>query len=196
MLAHILERALKIQPVDRVILTAPVEDTGLWDLAAEFHVPVVPHTPPDVLEGFRRAVTQEEADVCLRLTADNPLIDPALCAQVIALYWLQPWAPAVYAHNLNPPTGWPEGLDVEVFPASLLSEDVGTWTVYEREHLALRLMQLAMPVILWSPVFVPCPRLTVDTAEDLERVQAIYAHLKPGDFSWRHTLSAAREAGI
>ena len=194
MLAHILERALKIQPVDRVILTAPVEDTGLWDLAAEFHVPVVPHTPPDVLEGFRRAVTQEEADVCLRLTADNPLIDPALCAQVIGLYWLQAWAPCVYAHNLNPPTGWPEGLDVEVFPTFALNG--GAWTDREREHVTLHIAQRAHPAALWSPLILPRPRLTVDTPEDLARVRAIFAHLRPGDFSWQATLRAAQEADV
>ena len=194
LLTHVLERAKKIQPIDQVVLTAPPEDTALWDLAAEWFVPVVPRTPPNVLEGFQRAIQQEKADICVRLTGDNPLLAPALSAQVIGLYWLQPWAPAIYAHNLNPPTGWPEGLDTEVFPAGLLSG--GAWTDREREHVTLRVAQVAKPAVLWSPVLAPCPRLTVDTAEDLERVRAIYAHLKPYDFSWQATLRAAKEAGI
>ena len=203
MLGHVLDRARAIRGVDEIILTTPMpEAPQLRGLPGVDRW--VPHVPPDVLAGFAQAVERSDAQIVMRLTGDNPLIDPEVCSFVLAHFYQATLTPRRiplqphYAHNLNPPTAWPEGLDTEVILArDLLEAHRQATTPADREHPTRYISRLRPHAVLPDPQ-EDCrsQRWTVDTAEDLERVQAIYAHLKPHDFSWRHTLSAAREAGV
>ena len=214
MLGHVLDRAQAIHGVDEVILTTPMpEAPELRGLPGVDRW--VPHVPPDVLAGFAQAVERSGAKIVMRLTGDNPLIDPDVCTFVLAHFYeatltlpgvpLRPY----YAHNLNPPTAWPEGLDTEVFLASdLIEAHQRAFAPADREHPTRYISRLRPHAVLPDPrapanePLLPhhkecsSQRWTVDTEEDLARVRAIYAHLTPGDFSWQATLRAAREAGV
>lgn len=205
MLAHVLERVRAIPGINAVILTTPREDfLQLFRVADFIERAVIPngwecHDPPDVLSGFAAAAKHFDADIILRLTGDNPLLDPILAG--LALAQLLVYGDH-YIHNLNPPTDWPEGLDVQVFTREALDREIQQLQhrpPSEREHVGSWLAEhdtvttVHAPEGLWE---LKTQRWTVDTPEDLERVRSIFRYLASGDFSWQHTLRAAREAGL
>jgi len=208
MLAHVIERVAAIPGVDAVMLTTPREDfPQLYPMAArQLHarpftgsahrIGWVPHEPPDVLSGIARAAENLDADVLLRITADCPLLDPALAGLVLA-HVLVYGVP--YAHNLNPPTEWAEGLDVQAFTREALEREIKALEgrpASEREHPCRWMGEHERTAVIPGVDGLKDQHWMVDTPEDLERVRRIYALLTPGNFSWRHTLNAAREARI
>ena len=70
----------------------------------------------DVLDRYAGAAKASGAAVVVRLTADCPLLDPAVIAQTVRL---RAMTGADYASNVDPPT-WPDGLDCEVLTAKAL----------------------------------------------------------------------------
>jgi spore coat polysaccharide biosynthesis protein SpsF len=147
----------------------------------------------DVLDRYYRAAQLMKAEVVVRITSDCPLIDPAITDKTIAAF-LE--ARPDYASNSLERT-YPRGLDTEVLSFDALAR---AWREarkpYEREHVT--------PYIYEHPEIFRIlsvkgdedfsgHRWTVDTAEDLEFVRAVYARLgsKP-DFSWRDVLSVLK----
>jgi spore coat polysaccharide biosynthesis protein SpsF len=125
----------------------------------------------------------------VRITSDCPLIDPELIDDVIRAFLLQK---PDYASNSLVET-YPRGLDVEVFSAQVLAY---AWRsakeAYQRTHVTPYLYEepgrfqvLSLTAdgdygkYLW----------TLDTEEDLELIQAIYAHFGQSDkIGWREIL--------
>ncbi len=121
----------------------------------------------NVLSRYADAARARRADIVMRITADCPMLDPAVCGGVLRL--LKDTG-CDYATNVIPRT-WPTGLDCEAFTAATLftAEQFAT-TDYHREH--------ATPYIYQHPEQFsirnfPCPqpglerhRWTLDTPED------------------------------
>ncbi len=185
MLEHVLRRAAAAPGIDAVVLatsTAP-EDTPVAALATALGFPVHRGSLDDVLDRFHGAALAQSATVVVRLTADCPLLDPAVIGEVVAL---RAHTGADYASNVHPPT-FPDGLDCEVFTHAALN---AAWREAvrpaDREHVTpflytsgerFRCVNLAR--------CVPCAdvRLTVDEADDAARVESILLRLPPDDFS-------------
>ena len=86
----------------------------------------------DVLERFRLAAEFIGATEVMRVTTDCPMMDPALCGQVLAL---RRDSGADYACN-NEPYSYPHGLDCEVFTRDVLERAAATANDdYDREHV-------------------------------------------------------------
>lgn len=73
----------------------------------------------DVLERYRRAAERTKADAVVRITADCPLIDPAVVDLCVAR-WRD--SDAAYVANVIPPRSFPTGMGTEVITASALVE--------------------------------------------------------------------------
>lgn len=216
MLAHVLKRARAIAGVDEVVLatTLQPEDDVLNEGAKDWRVPCFRYSPSwDVLGRYAACAKLHKADVVMRLTADCPLLDPALASLALDFHW-RANRDGITAINAG---YWLDGLDVEVFGAARLYEASQYATrADEREHVTrwLRAHERVLDIGLWSQEAVLLESLpggwekwSVDTPEDLARVRAIHAqiadvavpdfrpprlHMNPT--SWECTVEAALRA--
>jgi spore coat polysaccharide biosynthesis protein SpsF len=144
----------------------------------------------DVLDRYYQAARAAVAESVVRITSDCPLIDAELEDDTVRIFVEQQ---ADYASNVFPHT-YPRGLDAEVFTMGALDR---AWRQasepHQREHV--------------TPYFYEHPetfklaftrnesdysayRWTLDTAEDLELLQNIYARFGNQDnFGWREVVT-------
>lgn len=181
MLAWQLDRLKRVRSdVTVVVATTDLHsDDAIVDFCLRAGVPVVRGSEDDVLDRYRRAAIEFSADPIIRITADCPLIDPAVSRAVLEL-WEQ--CSADYAANTLERT-YPRGLDTEVISRSALET---AWREaakpYEREHVTpfiYRHPERFRLVNLRNVADESHRRWTVDTAEDLRFVRAVYERLGP-----------------
>lgn len=175
-LDHVIHRVKQTQGVDAICLAVPhgtVHDPIL--AMAERHPEVRVSRGPedDVLERTALAAVACNADRILRVTSDCPLFDPDVGAEVLRLHAERGVAFASTALE----SGYPIGLDAEVFDRAALEEARRLATdPYEREHVTPWLWR--RPERVSAAYLDRKPdrrhwRLAVDTAEDLEVIRRI-----------------------
>jgi len=124
----VLARSLRSKLMDKVVVSTTGHNHDVA-IRADFREPL----PRDPLGGFYSCADHFGADLVVRITADDPLKDPALIDEAIS-YMLQ--KPGLeYCGNTIKPT-FPWGLDVEVIRFSTLKwlhENVRDETC--REHV-------------------------------------------------------------
>jgi spore coat polysaccharide biosynthesis protein SpsF len=143
----------------------------------------------DVLDRYYQAAKFTNADAVVRITSDCPLIDAEVTDATVRAFLDQR---ADYASNVRVRT-YPRGLDTEVMTAQVLDRAWRESTkLYQREHVT--------PYIYENPGKfklhgiqndIDCSqhRWTVDTPEDLQLLQAVYARFGGrDDFGWREVL--------
>lgn len=181
LLARQLERLQRIRSDVGVVVatTRNTADDPIVDLCESVGIPVYRGSEDDVLERYAAAAAYAAADPVIRITADCPFIDPAICRLVLERYEA---GDCDYASNTLVRT-YPRGLDTEVFAAAHLRQarrDAPTST--EREHVT--------PFLYGNPdrfrlcsieneTDLSAHRWTVDTAKDLEFVTAVLERLIP-----------------
>ncbi len=182
LLQHVIDRARASTHVSDVVVATTCEpaDTPLVAHLRSWGVPYFRGSTDDVLDRFYQASSHREADVIVRITADDPLKDPAVVDRVIARFLD---ASVDYASNTLEPT-YPEGLDVEVFTHQAL---VRAWREAslrsEREHVTPYIWSHPDRFRLLSVTNdrdLSALRFTVDYADDLVFVRAVYAELYRG----------------
>jgi spore coat polysaccharide biosynthesis protein SpsF len=162
----------------------------------------------DVLDRYYQAAKQAEADTVVRITADCPVIDPALIDRVVNTLLDDKYDFA--ANRLPPPfqRTYPIGLDVEACTFAALEK---AWMVstetFHREHvmpylyegvelsaISRQLSEGISPrgfriALLHHTTDFGDYRWTVDTPEDLEFMRQVYGHFDGrDDFSWKEVL--------
>lgn len=178
-LAHVLGRCRAARGVDIVCCatTDRAEDDAVAREAERVGARVFRGSAEDVLARYRGAAHTLGCDTVLRVTADCPLIDPEICAAVLAL---RAEKSADYACNNMPPS-WPHGLDCEAFTTAALDEAAERATApYEREHVTpwMRAAPHLSRANLRGPGgAVAEQRWTLDYPEDKALLDAIFAHL-------------------
>jgi spore coat polysaccharide biosynthesis protein SpsF len=149
----------------------------------------------NVLDRYYRTALANDAGIVVRVTSDNPLVDPDLIDEVISKILS---SGADYADNRSP-RSYPIGLDVEAFTMAALQK---AWREStrpdEREHVTPYLYQhpeIFDCVSVTGPFDCSHYRWTLDTTEDLCLIREIYSRLGNQDrFSWGEAL-AVMEAG-
>ncbi|MDP2618620.1 MAG: glycosyltransferase family protein [Hyphomicrobiales bacterium] len=180
-IAHVIERALRIPGVDVVVCAVPdqPESRQIEAYAKGAGAKTFRGSEQDVLARTLGAARSAGADIVVRVTSDCPLIDPAVCGDVVALRAAED---VDYASNVDP-RSFPAGLDCEVFTvealavASMLADEP-----YEREHVTTRVKREAgtRRANLTSPDrTLAGKRWTLDWPEDLEFLRAVHAHGEP-----------------
>ena len=143
----------------------------------------------DVLDRYRRAAEYRNADVVVRITADCPVIDPEVTDATIRAFLDRR---ADYASNVRVRT-FPRGLDTEVMTVQALERAWRESTkAYQREHVTPYIYENPSQFKLHgieNDTDCSQHRWTVDTLEDLELLQTIYARFGGrDDFGWREVL--------
>jgi spore coat polysaccharide biosynthesis protein SpsF (cytidylyltransferase family) len=183
LLAVLLERVARAERVDEVRLAIP--DTpldrslmGMWAFSG-LHVGRWCGSEDDVLERFVRATDDLLVDdLIVRLTGDNPLVDPQTIDRLV---WIRQAAPGFeYAQTGDT---YPEGLDVEVFSRGLLLKAHTQATLpSDREHVT-PWMRRTLPALAQLQMQLPEPmghlRVTVDDATDYAVVCDVLERIGP-----------------
>jgi spore coat polysaccharide biosynthesis protein SpsF len=191
MLARVVRRAGRAERLDGVVVATtdrPADDAIVAE-CRELGVTVFRGSEEDVLDRYQGAARATDAGVVVRITSDCPLIDPEVIDRVVAALLADD---ADYASNTLERT-YPRGLDVEAVTAEALAQ---AWRKaqepYQRVHVTPYLYQHPDRFRLrsvTSGVDAGHHRWTVDTAEDLELVRALYSRLgNDDDFGWRRAL--------
>lgn len=181
MLARLVERLRRVTRADALVIatTTNAEDDAIVHLCEKLDVPYYRGSEQDVLARFAGAAREREAGVVVRITADCPLLDPALVDRMIEIHY---GSDKDIVTNMRPPS-WPYGMAVEVLSAEMLYEaESEADQESEREHVT--------PFFYWRPDRyrlgnLECDRkldhyrLTVDTPEDYKLVRLIFESLHP-----------------
>ena len=182
-LAHVLERAALIDGTAALVLAIPLDkaDDDLAAAGERAGVIVVRGSTEDVLDRFRGAATAVRAEAVVRITADCPLLDPAVASRVVTRFAR---GDCDYVSNVHPPT-FPDGYDTEVVSAQVLDT---AWREardpYDREHVTTFIWQRPgrfRCANVADDVDRSSWRLTLDTADDLEHLRRIHRRLRARD---------------
>ena len=196
MLAFMLTRLAGVHAGKVVVATSrEPQDDAVASAAGGAGVAVVRGSERDVLSRFVDALDEYPADVVVRLTADCPLIDPALVDEALAAH--SEWD-ADYTSNTLVRT-YPDGLDIEVVRAGALRDAARESTdPVEREHVTpfvYRRPERYRLAAVVGPEPLGRERWTVDTNDDLTRIREIVAGLAdPVTAGWREVLAVAGRA--
>lgn len=208
LLTHVLERAKAIEGVDLVVLATSAEerDAGLlpvaWGLGCEA---LQVGKEWDVLGRVCTAAHIFDADVVVRVTGDCPLLAPEVGTLAVKLYRAHARGdfpmPVPYVTNDTSTSGYPDGTDVEVVSTEALrmSDDKLGYRGDDRpdrEHVTAWVKRNLPTAVMkcdtdWSRL-----KLSVDSLDDLDRVQRLMARIPAGDFSLAATIKAATEEGL
>jgi len=173
----------------------------------------------DVLDRYYQAAKEAKADVVVRITADCPVIDPALIDDVVKMVIGNSvsgnWEFDFAANRLPPPWGrtYPIGLDTEVCTFAALER---AWKEakepQQREHVMpyfyegveltrqSRTLETGVSprgfkvALLHHTTDFGDYRWTVDTPEDLEFIRQVYARFDGrDDFTWKEVLDLVHD---
>lgn len=184
MLAHVVERAMRIPGVRGAIVAIPdlSEDDVLQEALVKLGVPFTRGPADDVLARYEVALDAAGPDTegIVRITADCPLLSPEVSGRVVAGL-----AGADYVSNTLDRT-YPRGLDTEAVRVDALRLAAReARSPAEREHVTPFIWRRPQRFRLTSirdDVDRSHLRWTVDLPEDLATVRAIYAELGPDIF--------------
>jgi spore coat polysaccharide biosynthesis protein SpsF len=197
LLAHVIDRVDASANVQQMVVatTTGPEDDVIEQLAREKQVACYRGSPTDVLDRYYQAARQAQADVIVRITADDPFKDPDVIDLVVSSLLADPAID--YASNTMEPT-FPEGLDVEAFRFSALER---AWREArlpsEREHVTPYIWkhpELFRLVSVRHREDLSKLRWTLDYEEDLRFAREVYRRLYHGQvFEMQEILQLLEE---
>jgi glutamate-1-semialdehyde aminotransferase/spore coat polysaccharide biosynthesis protein SpsF (cytidylyltransferase family) len=197
MLWHVVSRVRGAKLVGKVVVatSSAMADDAIAAVCDHERIPCFRGDEHDVLDRFYQAAKFYGADVLVRITADCPLIDPAVIDKVVARFQE---GNCDYVSNAIRYT-YPDGLDTEVFSFHALEQ---AWREArkpaDREHVTLYFLNGEFRIANVEsevPVVPGTYRWTVDCRSDLEFVRKIYAKLSnTGHFGFQDVFKLLKES--
>jgi spore coat polysaccharide biosynthesis protein SpsF len=180
LLELLIERLRLARTLDTIVVatsTAP-QDDAIVEFCNRLAVPTFRGSEHDLVDRYLSAANAFGIDVVVRITADCPLIDPAIVDTIVSRYLAEP-----NDHDLvtnRHPLTFPDGLDVDVMPIAALTH---VWRhaaePHQREHTlpffwesGMRVLNIEHPGNLFTS-----ERWTLDYAEDYQLIRAIFEGL-------------------
>lgn len=198
LLSHLLRRAQAVHGLADIVVattTAPADD-AIEDCARMSGVRTFRGSEQDVLG--RVLAAAGDVDVIVALTADNPVIDPAIVEHVLDAHL--EGGSDITANNFV--ATYPDGMDVQVVSAQALrlAERLSV-DASDREHttrVLRRLPERFAQVNVRAPDELVYPELsvTVDEIGDYRLVKSIVEQLSPANplFGCREVIELVRSA--
>jgi spore coat polysaccharide biosynthesis protein SpsF len=180
LIAHMIERLRHAKLVETIVVATSTDGTNdkMCDLLSDLGVTVFRGSENDVLERFYETAVKYGLKYIVRLTADCPLIDPAIVDRFIAEFFAQG------ADHLCGTPRLAEGLDTEVFTFKGLEQAHRQATKKsEREHVTQYFHNnpnLFKLVKVENETDDSRYRITVDEDADFEVVSRVFAALYTG----------------
>ena len=190
-LAWVVRRAGRAHGIDQVVVATSVaaEDDAVAAFCKEQDYACSRGSLYDVLDRYRQAAHEYDAEVIVRLTGDCPLIDPAMLADNLKTF-LGAKPPLDFAANRLPGERTiPIGLDAEFCTLAALET---AWREAQKPHQREHVMpffyehadRFRILHIKHSPDYGNY-RWTVDTPEDLELLRQVVSYFADDNFSWK-----------
>lgn len=199
LLKRVVDRASAIPNIDAVVVATSDGDLDIpiVEWCIQNAVNYFKGSENDVLARYYFAAKEFNADVVMRITADCPLLDPNIAAQVL---YLVSSGLADYSSNVLPAT-WPDGLDCEAFTFQTLEfAHLNATRISDREHVTpyIRNNQHRFKVLNVS-AHIPGlqkHRWTVDTKEDLLFIEQLILKSKPNASTYEFLETLAKKTEI
>lgn len=183
MLEHTLERLGRSALLGRIVVALPdlSEDDVLAAECGRLGAPCYRGSAEDVLGRVHACAEAFGMDAVAHFGADNPLIDPAVCDEVVGVFLEGGFD---YVTNNLPPT-YPDGQEVEVTSfAALAAAAREASDPRHREHLLSYLWDNRERFRIRNVTREPSlngERWTLDFPEDYELLRAVFEGLCPAD---------------
>jgi spore coat polysaccharide biosynthesis protein SpsF len=198
-LAWVVRRAGRTMGIDQVVVATSIsaEDDAVAAFCKEQDYACSRGSLYDVLDRYRQAALEYDAEVIVRLTGDCPLIDPGMLADNLRTF-LGAKPPLDFATNRLPGERTiPIGLDAEFCTMAALET---AWREAQKPHQREHVMpffyehadRFRILHIKHSPDYGQY-RWTVDTPEDLELLRQVVSHFEDDKFSWDEVLALFKE---
>ena len=204
MIQRVIERVRRAELLDAVTVatTTDASDDPVAAFGAAMGVACTRGSLHNVLDRYYRAAQTHKAEIIVRITADCPVIDPALIDQAVRT--LREGGYDFVANRLPPPfpRTFPIGLDVEVCTfAALERAHAEADQPYHHEHVmpfiyegftsetSLSTRGFKIALLHHTPDYGSL-RWTVDTPEDLEMIRQVFNAIEDkNNFTWYDLLS-------
>jgi spore coat polysaccharide biosynthesis protein SpsF len=175
LLAHLVERLRRSAVLDVIAVATSTEtsDDAIAEFCAGAEIVCQRGALDDVLGRLQLAARALQLDGIVRVSGDSPLLDPALVRQAVKLFRRGGWDLVTNVQVRS----FPKGQSVEVIAAAALDQAAAkAKAAAEREHATPYFY--AHPNLfrirnLVARVARPTLQLSVDTAEDFARIEAI-----------------------
>lgn len=178
---HIIERVRNMKTVDNItIATTTLKEDDLIARNVKHYdktIGIFRGKSDDVLDRYYQSAKELESDVIVRITSDNPLIDPQVSDLVVKTFLENE---CDYCCN-NLPWTFPIGLDTEVFSFESLEKMwKGAKKQHEREYVMpyIRKNVNKFSIInVENDTNLSYMRWTMDYKEDFDFISAVYEKL-------------------
>ncbi|MBO0840351.1 MAG: NTP transferase domain-containing protein [Sciscionella sp.] len=193
-LAWVVRAARAAAGVDEVIVATSTDthDDAVASAAAEAGAAVVRGPLEDVLARFSLAVQRFPCDAVVRLTADCPLADPTLIDSVVALWRADP---SLHYVSDTLVRTLPRGFDCELIRVDVLAEQAAEATRADRAHVTSGVYRQPQRYRCAGVMVAPDAsdlRVTLDTGDDAELLDAVVAELGDAVHGWRDVVALLR----
>lgn len=190
---YVVSRLKRVRNISgiHVATTDEAGDDPLEKFCSEEGISVFRGSLTDVLDRFYQCAGKNKLRDIIRITADCPLLDPALIGEM-ASYYTKSKGNLDYYSNVNPPT-YPDGLDVEIFSFRALEK---AWKEAklpsDREHVTPYIRNHPKLFRAENRVFtrdLSGLRWTLDEEADLKFISRVFEHFHYSiDFSMQDVL--------
>ena len=178
MIYHVIKQISFSTMIDDIILatTDKPKDDVLSEYVSGLGIKVHRGSEQNVLSRYYNAALEADADIFVRNTGDNPLVDPTIIDNFINIMINDDYE---YVSN-NIERSYPRGYDVEVvnfvsfkkiYQKANKAEHLEHVTIYYKEYLEEFKYR---SMVSKGKYKYPDIRLTVDTIEDLELIKILY----------------------
>ncbi|PIT92560.1 MAG: acylneuraminate cytidylyltransferase [Candidatus Harrisonbacteria bacterium CG10_big_fil_rev_8_21_14_0_10_42_17] len=183
LLLRVLDRALEAKTLDHIIVatTTNENDQAIIDLVKDYNqkISAMRGSEEDVLDRYYQTAKKISADIIVRITSDNPLIDPDIIDGIVKE--IQNNETLDYISNNIGKHTFPRGLDTEAIRFATLEHLWKTTTEpSDREHVTIHIKRF--PESFKTKTFLNDVdysnyRWTVDEEADFIFVSEIYKQL-------------------
>jgi spore coat polysaccharide biosynthesis protein SpsF len=181
MLEILIERVKKAKKINEIIIatTENNDDDIIEDFCEKRKIKCVRGSEEDVLGRYFLAAKLTNATIIVRITSDNPLIDPIIIDQAITIFNENEYD--FVSNYVPPPRTYPDGMAVEVFSFQALNEaNDKAKKPSEREHVTFFIWKQPEKFFIHRFDYVKNIskyRFTLDYPEDYEVIKPIIAEL-------------------
>ena len=197
MLERVVTRSLLSKQLDAVVIVTSQaqQDDAIYEFCKQKGWACFRGHEDDVLDRYYQAAKTYQSELVLRITADCPLIDPAIIDQMIQVMKKDP--SLHYVNNRLPPLSFPRGQEMDLLTFDTLEK---IWRLDKnprwREHVTPYIYnhpdQFRIYTLRNSQDHSTM-RWTVDTPQDLDFVRCVYAHFKHANFSYAELLKVLND---